>query len=191
MANIDNGAFESLFEGSRCRLVPLGPEHYEPLRRLEVTRLGLWWRARGAVSSPDEFVRRIWDGTTVQCLGFGLADDAPLLWLQCYGADPVNQTASLAVARLSESVFSLRAASCLAAFMEYCFRSLHLRKLYLEVAAPNLPLFSGAVGSLFVQEGRLEDHVRSADGWEDLYLLCLWREVWQSHALRNQMLSRF
>lgn len=183
-------SYRHLFEGQRCRLVPVGPEHYEALRYLEAVRLGSWWRSRGALQGPEEWVRRIWEGTAFQALALAPDDGRLLLWMQCYNADPVNAVANLAVARLGETVLTLRAASGLAAFIEYCFNALELRKLYMEVAAPNYPLFASAVGPLFIEEGRLVDHVRGHDGSHDLFLLALPRFQWEISLLREQLLER-
>lgn len=170
--------------------MPVGQEHYEALRQAEAVRLGVWWRARGALNSPEEFARRIWDGTTFQALALAPDDGRLLLWMQCYTADPVNGVANLAVARLGEAILSLRAASGLAAFIEYAFAALDLRKLYMEVAAPNYPLFAGAVGPLFVEEGRLVEHIRTSTGFEDLILLALPRFNWELSLMRERLLRR-
>ena len=124
-------------------------------------------------------------------MAVGRKDDQSLLWLQCYNLDPGNAIANLAVARLHDKPMGLRAASGFASFVEYCFEHLSLRKLYLEVAAPNLPQFEQAVGPLFMEEGRLVEHVRGPEANEDLVILALWRSMWRSSDLRTELLSRF
>lgn len=179
-----------LLAGRHIRLVPVGPEHYDFLRMAEVAHLGRWWRSRGAVQSPEEFARRIWNGTLAQFLALGTDDGLPRLWLQCYAAEEAHDIASFALARLDDGHVSLRAASGAAAFIEYCFSSFSLRKLYIEVAQPNLDLFRSVAGPLFMEEGRLREHLRVGDRYEDLVLLTLWRDHWASSEIRDRLLSR-
>jgi hypothetical protein len=167
--------------------VPVGAEHHDYLRHMEATTLGVWWRARGATLGPEEFARRIWNGTVVQFLAIGEPDEVPLLWLQCYSADSGSLTANVAVARLDEQTLTLRAASGFAAFLDYCFERFGFRKLYLEVAAPNLELFGGAVGPLFVEEARLREHVPGPTGYQDLIILALWRDLWFDSSIRRHL----
>ncbi len=185
------GGYSYLFDGKRCKLVNIGPEHYEMLRQMEVVQLGLWWRNRGALASPQQFAARIWDACAFQCLAVGAADGKVLLWLQCYEADPANGVANLAVARLGEQFLNPRSASGVAAFIEYCFEAMSLRKLYMEVAGPNLPMFERAVGPLFIEEGRLLDHIQGPDGTVHLHILSLSRERWSLSPLRRHLLDRF
>jgi hypothetical protein len=180
-----------LLVGSRVKLLPVTSEHYEYLRRTEIERLGIWWRNRGVVQSPEEFERRIWAGILHQFIVIGLVDDIPLAWLQCYNADPVNGTAAISVARVDDRLSSsLRFASGLAMFFEYCFTTHGFRKLYMEVAGPNLEQFGSTIGPLFVEEGRLAGHIRTGDTYCDLHLLALWDFNWSKSDLRTVLLDR-
>jgi hypothetical protein len=171
--------------GRSCRLVPVATEHHDYLRHMEATNLGVWWRGRGVSSSPEEFARRIWHGTTVQFLAIGEPDGVPLLWLQCYSLDTSTLTANVSVARLEERILTPRAASGFVLFVDYCFEQFGLRKIYLEVAEPNLDLFGNAVGPLFYEEARLREQIPGPSGFRDLIILALWRDVWTKSPLRQ------
>lgn len=179
-----------LLDGQDTSLVPVAPEHYETLRTLEVVKLGAWWRNRGASQSPNEFAERIWNGTVSQFLGVGNSDGKLLLWLQCYNPSLVDEVANVAVARLADGPLSLRAAASIAAFFEYCFDALNFRKLYLEAAGPNLPLFSEAIGPLFIEEGRLRDYLKQGPDTYDLIILAVDRDLWNLSEIRKYLLSR-
>ena len=182
---------QRLTRGTSVQLVPVAEGHYEYLRRAEIEMLGIWWRNRSIVQSPAEFERRIWSSTLVQFVAVGLQDDRPLAWLQCYNADPVNESAAIAVARLDTSTVSLRMASAVALFLEYCFVAHRFRKLYFEVASPNLALFGSMIGDLLVEEGRLAGHLRvDSDGYCDLHILALWDFNWNASPVRKLLLDR-
>lgn len=176
-------------DAARVELVPVGPEHYEFLRRLEFGHLGTWWRSRGTVSSPEEFSARIWAGVAVQCLGVGTEDGRPLVWLQCFNLDRENDVASLAIARLDGSVLSSRTAECVASFIDYCFEHLGIRKLYVEMAEPNALVVASAFGELLIEEARMIDHIRVGKSYHDLIIAGLWRENWNTSRFRSSLLG--
>lgn len=180
-----------LFEGGRhCRLVPVGREHYEFLREIELTRLGPFWRSGGRLSSPEDFAARIWANCLVQVLVVGVPDGKALMWATCTSPDPSPTVASLSLARLSNARMSLRAASGVAAFVDYLFTVLSLRKIYIEVAEPNLQQFESIAGRLFMAEARLRDHHRIGDSYHDLLIFSLWADEWKRSKLRDHLLHR-
>lgn len=167
------------------------PDHYELLRVAEIERLGVWWRNAGAPQNPEEFAERVWKGILLQFIAVGLDDDQALAWLQCYNADPVNQSAAISLARLDSRRPSLRVWSAVALFIEHCFATYGFRKLYAEVAGPNLQNFESMIGPLLVEEGRLAGHLAAGPGeYCDLHILSLWNFNWQASPMREQLLER-
>lgn len=181
---------EALLHGQRVQLVPVGHEHYDYLRHVEMMQMGPFWRLRGGLQSPEEFAASIWSNVLVQLLGVGTSDGKPLVWLRCDRGSAAANHAAISVARLEQGLISLRAASAVAAFIEYLFTNFEFRKLYLEVPEVNLEQFESVAGHVAMEEGRLRDHLRHGDRYIDLVIMSLWADHWYGSPLRESLLDR-
>lgn len=163
----------------RIVLDPIGPQHYEFLRRAEVSVLGATWRHRGVVRSPEAFAGAVWSGVLCQYLALRAPSGEPVAWFQCYNADQASGSAFLAAGRLSpaESLdLSFMEAAWL--FVEHVFDCWPFRKLVMEVPEFNLGRLESGIGDLFQVEGRLLEMIWAGGRHWDLVLLTLDRATW-------------
>ncbi len=71
-----------------------------------------------------------------------------------------------------------------ALFLEYVFRGWSFRKLYFELPEFNLAQFSRGVNRLFVEEGRLREHLYYDGRFWDKVILALYRTTWEAQSKR-------
>lgn len=70
----------------------------------------------------------------------------------------------------------------------YAFNAWPFRKLYMEATDTSYRSFRSGLNELFVQEGRLKDHVFWNGAFVDLNILAVYRETWSLHT--GPMLKR-
>ncbi len=64
----------------------------------------------------------------------------------------------------------------------YAFLTWPLRKVYMESTADDYRQFASGLGSFFVEEGRLRQHVFWNGRYIDMVILAVYREVWAREA---------
>lgn len=166
-------------------LRPVGPEDYGFLRAAELGgELGVRWRYRGSMVSPDQWSRNLWQSTLTQYLIVGTTNPSPLGLVVAYQANFQDGHAYLA----AESFRARRPDPLMifgiSLFIEHVFTCWSFHKLYLEVAEYNLGQFGSALGRQFAVEGRLREHIWYGDRRWDQVLLALYRDAWRRDSNR-------
>jgi RimJ/RimL family protein N-acetyltransferase len=138
----------------------------------------------------DEFTRFLWNGVEIQMLLVGREDGERLGLVQL-----INPVLRDGVAQLS--YFLSEAARRRAwpmegvvTFIDYCFRTTNLRKIYLESLDHSLEEFESTVGRFLEQEGVLRQHEFYDGRFHDLHVLALWRETWAANRALIEAVSR-
>ena len=171
--------------GRRVRLQMVGQEHYGFLHRLNVQpEEGFRWRHQGRTPSPEEAVRSLWNGTLAQFIIETSDGLKPLGLVNAHNADHRNATASFALVSTPEARGSTKMLDGLFIFMNYLFTNWPFRKLYAEVLEYNMVQFRGSGSGLYVVEGCLRKHSYYANRYWDKYIICIYRDVWESVGTR-------
>ncbi len=105
----------------------------------------------------------------------------PLGYHQCYSLDTVNGHAAIAV--VYGACPPVQRGLGIDLFLHYVFRVHPVRKLYAEVIDFNMDAIGSAVHGLFVEEGRLRDHVFCRGAYRDVVHLSLSRQAYASASL--------
>jgi RimJ/RimL family protein N-acetyltransferase len=154
-------------------------EDYRYLRAAELSgELGVRWRFRGSSVSPEQWAQNLWQGILAQFIVQRAADAAPVGLVMAYRPNFQDGHAWLAAESFAAKPRSPLMVFGVALFVDYVFKSWDLHKLYLEVAAYNLPQFESGVGRLLEVEGRLRDHYWYDGHRWDQVLLALYRSRW-------------
>lgn len=175
---------------SRVRLRPVEPSDYPHIYRSELSeRLGPIWRHRGGTPSFESFTASLWAGVVAQYLVVRRDDPTPLGIVSLYEPDSTNGHAKLAAARFSDTI-DREFVEAVAMFIEHCFSSWPLRKIYLEVPEYNLHQMAGLIGPLIIEEGRLREHLFKLGRWWDFVTLALYRDRWDESGLGARVADR-
>lgn len=162
--------------GRRTRLQPVRVSDYDFLYDLEAQLQ--FWRFHGSTPSPEAFVQSLWSGVLANFIVASASGDAVGL-VTAYSPDQANGHALIAVAaHPSQPPGSL--AEGIVLFVNYCFSTWPLRKLYAEAVEYNLHSFRTVADRYCVEEGRLRDHYFLQGRYWDKVTLALYREAWDA-----------
>lgn len=164
--------------GRRVWLRPLEPTDVAELRRRELDAdIAFRWRHHGSHDPPDVYSSRLWGDSLFQFI-VSLGDQGQMDGLiTAYQPDPANGTVYLGAVRFSQGG-AISFIGALALSVDYVFFGWPIRKIYFESPGFSLKTFQSAVGRVFVEEGRLTEHVYLGGRYWDLHILALWRERW-------------
>jgi hypothetical protein len=166
-------------QGRGFFLRPLGQGDYVLLRAAEnSTELGVRWRGRGSVLSPDQWAQSLWQGRLAQMIVALERDGRPLGLVQLYSANFQDGHASVGAMSFGATSGTPLMMFGLALFLDHVFTCWNFHKLYMEVAEYNMPQFASAIDRLVVQEGRLGKHYWYGGRHWDQLLLALYRDDW-------------
>ena len=166
-------------------LRPLGPEDYAGLRARETSaELGVRWRGRGNVVSPEQWAQSIWQSVFAQFVIVGVHDRKTLGLVMAYRPSFQDGHAWFGVEKFDAGQRSPLVVLGASLFIEYVFKCWNLTKLYIEVAEYNASQFQSGMGDLFELEGRMRDHFwYDGERWDQL-ILALYRERWEKRKER-------
>lgn len=173
---------DPVMHGRQVYLRPIFSDDYRTLRGLELSEhLGYRWRFRGATPTPEQWAQ---DGTTalLQLLVVRTRDHLPLGVTAVYGHNFQDGHANLGVAAFNTDRSSALFMLGTALFIQYTFDCWAFRKLYLEVPEFNMAPLSSSVGKLFVEEGRMPEHLYYGGRYWSKIVLAIYRKDWDARA---------
>lgn len=167
-------------------LVPLGREHLQYLRAIEVhPNVAFHWRHSGRHPDPAGYEDSAWDD--VLCSFLVMAESSPtgraVGLVSAYHPDMVNGHCRVAALRFDAPSANLRTTVAVARgfiqLLDYVFAGWPFRKVYCEVPEFNLSQFRGLVRSIAQVEGSLDDYIFHADRYWSLTFLSISRQDWR------------
>jgi hypothetical protein len=165
-------------------LKPVSPEDYGFLRRMDLREgLGARWRFRGGTPGMEQWVQGN-QGVLAHFLVMRARDHAPLGVTAVYQHNFQDQHAYLASASFQPENRSPLLLMGVALFIEYVFTCWPFRKLYLELPEFNVVQVGRGLGRLFVEEGRLREHMYYDGQFWDKLILALYRSTWEVRSQR-------
>jgi len=141
--------------------------------------VGVALRYQGATPSFDEFARHAWDGVLGQWLVAATNGD-PLGVVVVTSPDFRNGYAYLSVIGHPRVIGSGVMLDGVASVLDHVFTCWPLRRLYLEAADASFEQFASGLGRFFVEEGCRREMVFSGGRYQDVHLLTLTREAWET-----------
>lgn len=165
--------------GRTVVLEPLAPPHYPAVYALSNRcDTSYRWRSHGRTLGPEEFEAQLWPGSIVQFAVRPLPDQEVKGLTVVYNHSGDHGFAHFA--QLTEPSEGLRRwpIEATALTFEYALSRFAIRKLYLHVPGYNLDQFARAVGTVFEEEGRLEDHFYFDRRYWPLHILTLDAASW-------------
>jgi RimJ/RimL family protein N-acetyltransferase len=174
------------------RLRTLHAGDYEALyAALAVPRLSLFSRTRGLTPAPDEFRRALWAGVFIQFAVEDVARRGTLLGVVgSYNANHRSGTVYLSMSSTdASSLGNGKLLRGMIMLIDYLFDNWAFRKLYFESAEPSFRTFQSALGSAFVEEGRLRDFEYLAGMYCDVVICAIVRDTWTSLRHKGEPLS--
>lgn len=179
VAHDDRRPVEPTLVGRRVELLPVTAQHYDFLLDLEWSADRVAFnRFRGITPSPDAFVNAVWGAVAANFLVMESSSRMPLGLVVLHNLDSRNGNAHVSVVSTRHDDSGLGVMEGLALLIDYAFKLWPLRKLYAEVAEPNLRHFRSAVDVVFEVEGHLKGHYFFDGQHWDQYILSLTREHW-------------
>jgi RimJ/RimL family protein N-acetyltransferase len=165
--------------GSFTRLEPIQNEHLDFLYRLSIgEETGFRWRFVGSMPSPEAFRSTLWSGVLCQFIVIENGGGQPIGTVVAYNADLHAGFAYVGVCMSPTARRTGIGIDALRTFLGCVFGTWNLRKIYIEVPEYNLSQFeSGYAESLFVEEGRLREHVYYGHEWWDVVILAVYRDA--------------
>jgi hypothetical protein len=143
------------------------------------------------VLSPEDFVRRIWDGVFAQFVSVDIASSHIFGWYQLYDLNLAACHAKIAIARIdTRRGMGAKFWTGAALAADYAFGNWPLRKLYAEIAEYNCSKILGAVGHLLQPVTQLPEHVYLDGNLWDLHIFAIMRDIWHESELRASLLNR-
>jgi RimJ/RimL family protein N-acetyltransferase len=165
--------------GVRLALRPLEPRDYEALFRIETDPLvHQTYRLAGRTPTPDRYVELLWSGVEIHLVLVDASNDVQAFGSAAlYNWSPSNQTAYAAIV-VARSVRGQGIAMvAMARFVDHCFLSLPLRKVYFEATDSTIAQFAGGLASgLLTREAELKNHTYVAGHFESHHILSIERE---------------
>lgn len=140
------------------------------------------WRDRGGTRPLEAVGQTLWSGSEIVFIVRSARSGELAGMATCYGYDVYNRHAKFAMAMAPETWGRPHGVEAAALFIDHCFRSLDLRKLYLDVPEFNLPQLEAGLGKYFVQEGCLCNHDYFDGRHWDNYILAIYRSSWNDVA---------
>lgn len=157
----------------------VNPSDYEFLHRSETSLPELLtYRQRGVTLPPEEYVRTLRQGVQAQFVVCKKATEEPVGVVALYGADFRNRHGRVAGQLFTDARSGGWATEGFALFIDYCFRTFDLRKLYFEVNEFNLPKLEFLSRAPFQQEGQLVGHEYLNGHHWDQYIFALHAREW-------------
>jgi hypothetical protein len=139
--------------------------------------------ARGVPPSPEMLLGLLNDRLLCQFVVTG-PDATPMGLVRAVDADLHNRHAHLEPVFAPNAVLAGWPLEGTMRFVEYCFQTFGLRKLYLELDAEVYGQLPTAARELLKVEGILRDHREYLGAWIDVAQTCLWREDWVDQRAR-------
>jgi hypothetical protein len=177
--------------GRRFSLVPVAPQHHQPLYNLSVSQfINFRWRYHGLVPTFEMFERTLFTNVLVQFVLVPNNDPRAVAGLAvAYNAN--LQDGWSYVATMSDPRAGAGSIEGVALLIRYLFSQWPLRKVYFEAPAFNVSQFgSGVRSGLMREEARLKEH-RYYDGryWDDI-TYAMYREDAAAFVEHNPTLFR-
>lgn len=146
------------FKQRLSELQPLLPRHAEFVYATMTNLDTAWrWRFRGDTPSWDTLAAHLWDGVAVQQLVVAKQTQEMAGIVSLYGANYRSGFAYLSAVAHPHYEGTGVVTEGAAGLIDYAFRTLSLRKVYIEALEFNTSQF-GALASLAREEGRLAEH---------------------------------
>jgi RimJ/RimL family protein N-acetyltransferase len=135
-------------------------------------------RFGGATPSPEKVATSLWESVLAQFVIEGVPSEEPFgllaitspnfrdgfAYISALGAPAVQGT-------------GLIAEGVLLGF-HYAFSTWPFRKIYMETGEDSYDGFRSGLGTFFVEEGRLRQHVFWNGRWQDVFILAVYRDAW-------------
>ncbi len=151
--------FVGLF-GRRTSLTPCMQGDLDWIYQLAVhADVGYRWRLRGETPPPDAFARFLWSESFCQFAIRESRSGRPLGLVQAYAGDHVSRHTKVAVLLDPSAQLSGWPMEAIVVFLAYLYTTWPFAKVYFEGAATSLDSFLQSRSDLFVEEGRLREHV--------------------------------
>lgn len=179
-----------LLEGRWTRTRPLTPADEEFAYALAIDpNVGGAVRLGGAVPSPEQFRRAMWDSVLGQWVVMSKDGSERLGIVVISSPDMRNGFAHLSVMAADAHLRSGIIIDGLAAVIDFAFSSWPFRMLYSEMTEDNYAKVESAVGQFFEQEGRRRAQQFQNGRYQDVHLLTLTRERWSvtGRPMRDQL----
>ena len=175
---------EPNLSGRHVYLRAVLPEDLRSIRMIDLSaELGVRFRHRGATPGMAQWTQSS-DSALAQFLIVRSDDNRPIGLAAIYEPSFQDQYAHFAAAMFGKAGRSpLAVMGCVLA-IEYAFKCWAFRKLYLELPAYNLDQISAGLGRMFVEEGRLREHMYYDGHWWDKVVLALYRNTWEERSAR-------
>jgi hypothetical protein len=140
--------------------------------------LGRSFRFGGASIPPPARPSAVWDGVLCHLVAVGVGSRRRLGVVSLTSPDLRNGTAYVSAIGDRDVVGSGLMVEAVVLGLHYAFETWPWRKLYLEVAEPNLARFRSGVDRFFAREGTLTEHVFLDGRYWDVHVLAITRERW-------------
>ncbi len=169
-------------QGRRVSLRPPSAPDYEWLYRVATDpETAMRWRFRGLVPSPELFVDSLWRDVEIQHVVCRRESAETVGLAQLMRVNMRDGTAHLSFALDKAYLRAGWPLEGLLLFVNYCFSTLPLRKIYFESLDLVVADFESAVGRFLQEEGRLVRHEFFDGQYYDLRILSLFRETWEEN----------
>jgi hypothetical protein len=171
--------------GRRVALRPVEIGDYPLLRSMELSNeLGVHWKYRGQILSPEQWNASLWTGVLAQFLVFSRTEDRPVGLVAVYKASFQDSHAYVSALGFQPGRHSPAMLLGVAVFLQYVFGCWDFDKLYFELPSYNLSQFASGLDRFFEIEGRLRGHYTYRGRKWDLLLLAMYRERWEAESRR-------
>jgi RimJ/RimL family protein N-acetyltransferase len=178
------GRSHDLLAGDFVTLRPLALAHLDWLTAV-LTHPEVIHRppARGVPPSPEMLLGLLNERLLCQFVVTG-ADASPVGLVRAVDADLHSRHAHLEFVFAPSAVVAAWPLEGAMRFVDYCFQTFGLRKLYVEVDAEVYRRLPAAAHELLHLEGVLRDHRDHLGAWVDVAQTCLWRDEWSEQRSR-------
>lgn len=175
--------------GRHVRLKPISAGDYAFLQQVELgTQVGVRWRLRGSVPSPEQWAQGFWGSALAsfllvaqsapETLGAHDAQAGAVGLVSLDRVDLADRNAHLHLMQLRHGRPEPVLATGLALFLDYVFSCWEFEKLYMDVPTYNADMLRSTIGPVFEIEGRLRQHRWFGGRMHDELVLCLQRDAW-------------
>lgn len=163
----------------RVRLRPIADQDRRFLYELMTSpEAGGRVRFGGATPSPEKVIASLWDSVLAQFVVESATSGRPVGLVAITSPDFRNGFAYVSALGAPETQGTgLIAEAALLAF-HYAFHTWPLRKVYMEATDDSFQAFRGGLDELFVEEGRLAEHVFWNGRYVDMVIVAVYRETW-------------
>lgn len=173
-----------ILTGRHIYLRPLAAEDHRSVRQMDLSaELGVRWRHRGATPGIAKWTQSN-DSALAQFLVVRSSDHIAIGVTAVYNQSFQDQYAYFAAVSFAPAMRSPLMVMGSALMIDYTFKCWPFRKLYLELPEYNLEQLARGNGRIFVQEGRLGEHMYYDGRWWDKIILALYRRTWDERSSR-------